>query len=385
MIGLRLTLCVLAASWACGSAPSPPPSPLDAAVSAPDTGVWSFAPSNVAAPTEVPAGELVIGPAACEGRSEAELDTEAGTLAGCPSLRAEVHYRFAKIEQRDGGRAALFVTRALKIEPAMRVVVRGALPLILIAENVDIAGTLSASALGGTPVAGGFPARPPTKGDGNGPGAGRGADPGGGGGGAHCGRGGSGGPASGGGANAGGVTHGNARLVPLAGGSSGGNGGLWEGGAGGGAIQLVAGRRIAVGPTGVISAGGGGGEREGGGGGGGGAILLEAPEVIVGGVVAANGGGGGSGGEAGSDATAGDRPAAGGQAVFMNTGEGGSGAAGELVDGAAGNPNPTFVNGDFSGGGGGGAGYIRINGRAVVTGTLSPALGTACATLGELL
>jgi hypothetical protein len=126
----------------------------------------------------------------------------------------------------------------------------------------------------------------------------------------------------------------------------------------------------------VVTAGGGGGEREGGGGGSGGAILLEAPSVITGGVVAANGGGGGSAGEAGANASGDDRAAAGGGAVHLSTGEGGAGEAGATVEGADGRPNPDFVNGDFSGGGGGGAGYIRINGESTVTGTLSPALGT---------
>jgi hypothetical protein len=380
-----VALCAPAASFACG-APAKSADPIVDAAS--DAGSkFPFALSNLtaAALSEVPSDQLIIGPTSCEGRVEVELDTELGTLPGCPALRAGIHYRYATTTQNDGSLVALFLTRGLRIEAGMRVLVRGRLPLIAVAQDgIDIAGTLGATALGSTPVAGGFAPPGGAKGNGTGPGAGQGDAPGGGGGGAHCGGGGRGGPAGNGGSNGGGPRNGSARIVPLAGGSSGGNGGHWEAGAGGGAIQLVAGRRIAILPTGVVHAGGGGGEREGGGGGSGGAILLEAPSVIVGGVLAVNGGGGGSGGEAGADATAGDQPARGGQAVFLNTGEGGNGAAGTTVDGGAGNPNPTFVNGDYSGGGGGGAGYLRINGTAIVTGTLSPALGTPCASLGVL-
>jgi hypothetical protein len=387
MKGLRGTVlfacCLPALSLGCGA--SPGAAARDAADAiAMDAAVPGFAPSNLPAGALAfeGLGDLVIG-AGCAG--DIVIDTDAGTLSGCPSLIAGTHFRFRTVDQRDGGMAALLLTRSGQIEAGMRVAVRGRLPLVLAAsDRLDIAGLLQAAALGSAVPAGGFPSSPPVKGPGLGPGGGGGAAPGGGGGGSYCGLGGKGGPSSSGGANAGGARYGNPSVTPLLGGSSGGNGGNWDGGAGGGALQLVAGRRIAVPATGAVHAGGGGGEREGCGGGSGGALLLEAPSVIIGGVLAANGGGGGSGGEAGRDATPDDQPAAGGGAVHLNLGEGGSGAAGATLDGGEGRPNPDFVNGDFSGGGGGGAGWIRINGEATVTGVLSPGLDTPCASIGPL-
>ncbi|MCK5798273.1 MAG: hypothetical protein KAI47_13870 [Deltaproteobacteria bacterium] len=110
---------------------------------------------------------------------------------------------------------------------------------------------------------------------------------------------------------------GNATLIPLVGGSGGGGGRKlysdnpagWQGtsqpspgGAGGGAIQIVAAMSIALKPGAIINVGGGGGPSPihyggGSGGGSGGAILLEAPIVSVatGAILAANGGGGGAG------------------------------------------------------------------------------------------
>jgi hypothetical protein len=374
--------CLPALTLGCGSSPgAAAPDAADAL--AIDAAGFAFAPSNLPAGALAFEGleDLVIG-AGCEG--EITIDTDAGTVSGCPSLIAGRHFRFRTVDQRDGGMAALLLTRSVRIDAGMRVAVRGRLPLVLAAaDRIDVGGLLQAAALGAAAPAGGFAPAPPGKGPGLGPGGGGGADPGGGGGGSYCGRGGPGGPNSAGGANAGGARYGNPTITPLAGGSSGGNGGNWQGGAGGGALQLVAGRRIAVSATGAVHAGGGGGDREGCGGGSGGALLLEAPSVIIGGVLAANGGGGGSGGDDGRDATPDDQPAAGGAAVHLNTGEGGTGAAGATLDGGQGRPNPDFVNGDFSGGGGGGAGWIRINGEATVTGVVSPGLDTPCASIGS--
>jgi hypothetical protein len=374
MKGLRrLVPCLPLLALACGSATGETPRDAGAPIDGPAD--FTFVPSNLPASALAvdPPGDLIIGAAGCEGRSDVTIDTDARALPECAAFVEGVHFRFLAITQREGGEAALLVTRSFQIEAGMRVSVRGRAPLVLLARGrADIGGSLGATALGASPAAGGSPPQP------------AGMASGGGAGGSYCGSGGSGGPRSSGGANAPGPRHGDARIVPLAGGSSGGSAGTWEGGAGGGALQIVAGQRIAVSPTGVIHAGGGGGDREGCGGGSGGAILLEAPVVIIGGVVAANGGGGGSGGLEGADATPDDRPAAGGGAVNLNTGEGGSGAAGTSIDGSDGRPNPDFVNGDFSGGGGGGAGFIRINGEATVTGTLSPALGTACASTAPL-
>jgi hypothetical protein len=381
---LRLLTLLAAAPLACKAGPPRSDAtaiPADGTVEVPPDAPPALRVSNVppAALAGEPPGDLLITAAACGGQREVELDTQAGTIAGCTGGQ-----RQARVAQSDGSAMALVVARTITVERGMVVRVRGTLPLVLVAlDSVTVDGTVNAAALGETGGPGGASARPEGKGAGVGPGAGTGDRPGGGGGGSHCGRGGSGGPDHlGGPGNAGGTRY-LAGVIPLAGGSSGGNGATWPGGGGGGAIQLAAGRKIVIGPGGVIHAGGGGGEREGGGGGSGGAILLEAPVVEMAGVLAANGGGGGSGGNFGSDATPDAEAALGGAAVRLNTGEGGAGAAGTVADGADGNPNPTFVNGDYSGGGGGGAGYIRIQAAtSMVTGILSPAPGSGCATMG---
>jgi hypothetical protein len=174
-----------------------------------------------------------------------------------------------------------------------------------------------------------------------------------------------------------GKTYGNASLSPLRGGSQGTSG---SGGAGGGALQIVAGISIVVGTSGSISAGGGG---SGGtqGGGSGGAILLEAPSVTIRGGVAANGG---AGGPAGGSASPNDQPAAGNEG-------GGNGSAGASVSGGDGTAF-TLPGGSapyYYGAGGGGAGWIRINtapGGLNITGTavVSPTIGGQCASQGTL-
>lgn len=87
-----------------------------------------------------------------------------------------------------------------------------------------------------------------------------------------------------------GKPYGGATLVPLVGGSRGGE--LEAGGAGGGALQLVAGNNIAIGKNGAVGARGQNGSR--GGGGSGGALLLEAPTIEGNGRIDAQGGNGGA-------------------------------------------------------------------------------------------
>ena len=135
--------------------------------------------------------------------------------------------------------------------------------------------------------------------------------------------------------------YGNPSLVPLVAGSSGGSVGqegtlsVAQSGAGGGAIQLVAGSTIRLLPEGTISASGAPGSSVGGrgaGGGSGGAILLEAPNVVVVGSLTANGGDGG---------------------LEVN---------GNVARGASEtNPARNGASGSLQQGGGGGLGRIRIN------------------------
>lgn len=159
------------------------------------------------------------------------------------------------------------------------------------------------------------------------------------------------------------------------------------GGGGGGAVALVA-NSISV--EGVINAGGGGGAGcsaatnkgcSGGGGGSGGMIIVDAPNVTGSGVLAANGGGGGSAERANTPGVTGEsgepnaEPATGGDNPDNMTGfRGGDGAAGAVLDGGAGATNGSCSSLGFDclfGGGGGGAGIIRIPAGAFA-GTVSP-------------
>lgn len=165
----------------------------------------------------------------------------------------------------------------------------------------------------------------------------------------------------------------------FAGGCAGGTGPqISPGGAGGGAIYLVAGDEIVIqGTINASGAGGTGGSAGGGGGGGGGSggmIILSAPILTIsnGASVFANGGGGGQGGgltegEAGETATQLDKGGKGGSGGIG--GIGGEGARASQ-DGRSGGTD-TFNGG---GGGGGGVGKIIVLGQSVSTapGTFSP-------------
>src|SRR3954471_17550068 len=189
--------CVPALSLACGSSPAQSARDAEADAWPADAAAVTFVPSNLPANALAFDGleDLVIG-ADCGG-AEATIDTDSGAISGCPTLVAGRHYRFAVVAQTDGGMAALLMTRSGQIQSGMRVMVRGRLPLVLVAAHrIDIAGLIDAAALGSAPPAGGAAPPPPVKGPGNGPGGGGGAAPGGGGGGggAYCGLGGKGGP-----------------------------------------------------------------------------------------------------------------------------------------------------------------------------------------------
>jgi hypothetical protein len=304
------------------------------------------------------------------------------------------------VVQSDGSSVELYFAKSWKIEPAGVLNVNDATPVVVVAlETIDVLGLISLHASGFGTVAGGFTGT--TDGAAGGPGKGvpgrsdmQGVDTGiAGGGGSFCGAGGAGGKATATNGGAG-ATYGTPSLVPLVGGSAGGPGSLFPG-AGGGAIQLVAGTSLDVGSTGSIWAGGGAGadgtddgNYVSNGGGSGGAVLIESPTVTVAGTIAVNGGGGGGGGGGETDALDGANSATaatGGRPG--TTGAGGNGSAGATVTGAAGGLGDA-LGGDYSpGAGGGGAGYIRINtssGVATLTGTLSPAAGSACVSQGAI-
>ncbi len=168
----------------------------------------------------------------------------------------------------------------------------------------------------------------------------------------------------------GGAVNGEARLVPLRGGCSGGAGGgnTLRVGAGGGALQISAAGTLTLANT--IAApgrGGAGGPGAalvvigGNGAGSGGALLLEASNVVLTAAarLTANGGSGGEAGDGtgntGSSGVSGSAdsatPAVGGSGSSLG-GAGGDGAAGAV---------PAGAGGSDSGGGGGGLGRVRLN------------------------
>ena len=342
----------------------------------PDSGGFGFPVSNVPG---VPIGDGgALGD--IDITRSCTLDSVKGSFSNCGAVGGGA--RFEKMTTSAGSLGVLYV-HALTVEHGATLGISGGLPLVIVAvDQVNVFGEISVAAAAAVGVAGGAFVDG-TTGKGGGPGAGALAPGEGPGGGSFCGAGGAGGSGAvdagtGGGGN-GGPTYGTPSLVPLLGGSSGAgnsNANSSVGGAGGGAIQISAKNVVTV--SGAITAGGGGG----GGsantsGGSGGAILLEAGLVTVSGVLAANGGGGGPGG---GDATINAEPAQGGTGKnSVGTSIGGSGAAAGTIAGGA---------GQLTAGGGGGAGWIRINttaGSATTTGsTLSPSLGSGCASQGTL-
>jgi hypothetical protein len=334
-----------------------------------------FTPTNVPG-TSVGAGstgELILGGATCS-YTTVDINTDTGEIDGC-SLKLGTDYAFAQVEQSDGSRVGVFMANRVRIEQTITAVVDGQLPLVIVArDTLQVVGKLNATAALSRAVGGGFTGVVNVSNTpGNGPGGGGAGSPAGGG--SYCGKGGRSTTTT-----AGGAPYSNPEIVPLIGGSSGGATGIWDSGAGGGAIQLVAGTSIQIATTGVINVGGGGGGQGSNAGGSGGAILLEAPVVTVAGILAANGGGGGTGSGAtkGQNGLPSVEPAAGAGPEA----QGGDGSSAESIDG-----EPGLITDNKQGGGGGGAGVIRINtasGAATITGKLSPSLDTPCATQGEL-
>jgi hypothetical protein len=340
-------------------------------------GKLGFNPSNIngGAIAEVeaalngPLGDLVLSDCGPQIAS-----TETGR-AGCDGP-GEVYKLISG--PGDNSKYAIFVAKNITVDTGRILAVGGDRPVILVAlEKIELIGGISM-----TPgMTGGF--TPEAGQDGKGPGAGKGSSnttSSSGGGGGFCGKGGNGGAPT----ATGGASYGNATLIPLQGGSTG--GGLFSA-PGGGAIQLVAGREIVVRSTGFIDAPGDGAVT---GGGAGGAVLLEAPTVKVeaGASITVNGGSGGApGGQSGLLADRTTTPREGG--MNADNINGGKGAAGASVDGTNGVLNTTLPDGEGSASGGGASGYIRINTRTgaaeIAAGAIiSPLLTTTCTTQGTL-
>ncbi len=352
-----------------------------------------FRPSNLPADFAfTAAGDVAFNGDQCGPRAEIDTDQAVIQCFEPGVFNPKFQYAIKKdVRQSDGSEIAVLVARNIRLEPNNELQIRGSRPLVLVAlDKMVIAGRVTAfdpvlkyaAHAGGASEPSG--SRVAGLGAGGGkPGAG---DAAGAGGGSYCGIGGKGGddtsPALAGGE--GGPKYGTPEIVPLRGGSSGGRNGN-HAGAGGGAIQLVAGTSVEITSEGSVNMGGSGGGWYGNGGGSGGAILVESTSINVAGTLAANGGGGGggasAGGEDGASATANATPAAGG-AGGASGGAGGAGSAGNEINGA-----PGGSTSGQAGGGGGGAGWIRLNtssGAATVTGVVSPGLTTACATQGTV-
>ncbi|AKF05827.1 hypothetical protein [Sandaracinus amylolyticus] len=307
------------------------------------------------------------------------------------------------VPQSAGPSVCVLQVRNLRVESGATLSVVGNLPLAILATgDVEIRGTLDASAALERPGPGGGAGGRPGAIDGSGWGPGRGGtrmgsfDDGGGGGGGLCGSGGAGGAGGDAAGGAAGPATDAQLLVPLRGGSGGGlglgatgggpgaTGTFGLGGGGGGGVQISALGRIRV--EGAILVGGGGGRAgrsveagnwgAGGGGGSGGGILLEAPEVAFegSGTLGATGGGGGGSASAGTSGGDGEdgrvslTSASGGASGGPEYGaSGGDSGGGEVLAGRAGEANEArSANG---GGGGGGAGCIVVR---TADGTLPP-------------
>jgi hypothetical protein len=366
-------------------------SPTEAPAAATAPRVMPFVPSNVAL-SEIDfaeAGDVVISTDGCG------IDTDNGAI-GCTTGGKAAFKVLAQPTLPGAVPLAVFVVRSFRLESGVRLSVRGRNALVIISqEDVVIAGSVLVNSTSRDTVAGGFTN---TRIDSSGEG------PGGGGAGqvstsaagaSFCGTGGSGTGVEGAPPAKAGAVYGDASLVPLMPGSSGGQGTVGQAGGGGGAVQISAGGALTVGARGVIHAGGGGGAPGGGapgqnasGGGSGGAILLESMAVAIDGTLAANGGGGGQGAlfAYGADASADAAAASGANKDGAGTSIGGDGGAGATLDGTAGRVS----TGMTAGAGGGGAGRIRINthvgapafGPAAV---LSPApAGASCTTFGNV-
>ncbi|MGB8294309.1 MAG: hypothetical protein WCG85_02670 [Polyangia bacterium] len=334
-----------------------------------------FQASNLASTdtTALYIGGMLFNSDHCGSSTTATINTDTGSV-GC-SLKDGVDYTFKKTTQADSSQVGLFLTKQMQISRTVKISVSGSLPLVIVAsDSVVILGTLYVP----PGSAGGYSGVGP--GDGNGPGAGTKRVSTSGAGASFCGKGGKGGVGTL--TNSSGKVYAVPTVIPLIGGSSGGSldtpGGS---GAGGGAIQIISGGTFQLDATGAINVGGGGAGSRGGGGGSGGAILIEALNANIAGTLAANGGGGSAStyfNSGGGSGTA--------DAVPAHGEMGGDGSAGTVIDGGDGKSQN--ADDSYPGGGGGGAGVIRINSSTpspiTTTAVISPAIGSGCASVGQL-
>lgn len=284
--------------------------------------------------------------------SGAVIDTELGTIR---TNQGTIEIKSMLVAQSDGSSIRAFVASELIIEDAL---VRGTHALALVSVGpVAIRGRLDVSATG-TTAAGAGSLSSPTPCAGAPPfsklvgnpmlfrtygGSGSGNATAGGAGGGYA-------------DDIASSTNGGAPLhlfSPLMGGCS-----AAEGGAGGGAVQVVSLDEILISEAGFVDVGGGGGGSNSSGGGSGGTVVLEAPEIRIvgpGAGIVANGGSGGACGMAGSDGT--DTRAIAPRCADESGGDGGT----DVFPPGSGQIGATGVK---KGGGGGSVGRARFATRA---------------------
>jgi hypothetical protein len=346
---------------------------------------FPFAPSNLPVGFVPGFGSSVRFPASC-GMSGGFIDTTDDRFSDCAEIVGNP--QLVRMTQPAGGEIDVLVVDEFSVASGVQILLYGDRPLLVMAKNeIVIEGSIDAISDGLFPSPGG--AMPGDR-DGNGLGAGTGTSESGASGASFCGIGGKGASTA---DEPGGEprsSYGNAELVPLQGGSSGGKAenAFSFGGTGGGALQLVAGVRVRIAAGARINVGGGGADGAAAGGGSGGALLVESMQIELDGVVAANGGAGSSAvGQPGEHGLASGEAAPGGTTESECDVPGGVGSAATTTSGADGMPGEPDCGQEASGGGGG-AGRIRFNtpdGTFSPNGLVSPSLDSDCGTVGKLV
>ena len=360
-------------------------------------GLAGYHPSNLPFPLVQPSG-LADVTQSMDGIFDTDALTFTPTAASVDAGTFGATWKAVVVTLTDGREAAAVFFKSYSLATDITLAFTGSRPLILAADGaITVDGKVYATQSptnkwygGGAPG----PASASRGGicpldvglGGGGPGGVSYADDIGAGGGGYCGRGGGGSIVNVADASAsanGGLPYGNAEIVPLAGGSSGGSAELTVPEIhGGGAIELVSGTSVVIGTNAVVNLGGGGqttSTSRGLGGGSGGAILLEAPSVSVRGILAVNGGSGSTSYDQGTAGLASVLPAPGGYSVA------GNGSDGTHIDGQSAQSIDRYAAG-----GGGGAGRIRMNTGCGGTLNLnsaavfSPSTVTTCVTNGTL-
>ncbi len=280
--------------------------------------------------------------------------------------------------------ACVLAAHTFALDGTQTLSAHGPLPLIVLADTVQIDGLIDVASHTGVNV--GPMSNPTTCDAGKAPTA---MAAGGGAGGSYVMKGGDGGDQDNNGGSGGAA--GAKMAVSLVGGCNGQDGGSTGGaaGPGGGAVAIIATASITISGGGAIDASGGGGggapamaaDQGGGGGGSGGSIALQALTIQNDGQVFANGGGGGGGcnmtvaGNPGGEATNATTDPTGGT-PGVGVGGAGKGGDGFYLGHNSANGKPGTNNNDGGGGGGGGAGLVFASTTPSGGGDTSPAVTT---------